>query len=63
MASIKEVLTGKLEFTKINKDSILAAPISASDIDLSASDAELELRKQVDEEDKKPASQKVNTKK
>ena len=63
LASIKEVLTGKLEFTKINKDSILAAPISASDIDLSASDAELELRKQVDEEDKKPASQKVNTKK
>ena len=63
LASIKEVLTGKLEFTKINKDSILAAPISASDIDLSASDAELELRKQVDEEDKKSVSQKVNTKK
>ena len=63
LASIKEVLTGKLEFTKINKDSILAAPISASDIDLSASDAELELRKQVEEEDKKPVSQKVNTKK
>lgn len=63
LASIKEVLTGKLEFAKINKDSILAAPISASDIDLSASEAELELRKQVEEEDKKPASQKVNTKK
>jgi hypothetical protein len=63
LTSIKEVLTGKLEFAKINKDSILAAPISASDIDLSASAAELELRKQVEEEDKKPVSQKVKTKK
>lgn len=53
LAAIKNVLNGKLEYAKINKDSILAAPISAVDLDLSASQAELELRKQVDIEDKK----------
>ena len=52
LASIKAVLNGQLEFAKINKDSILAAPISAADVDLSPTEAELELRKQVDREDK-----------
>ena len=53
LASIKEVLNGKLEFTKINKDSILAAPATVLDVDLKPSDAELELRKQVQAEDNK----------
>ena len=53
LASIKEVLNGKLEFTKINKDSILAAPATVLDVDLKPSDAELELRKQVQTEDNK----------
>lgn len=51
LAAVKDVLNGKLEFAKINKDSILAAPISASDVHLSATEAELELRKQVEQED------------
>lgn len=53
LESIKAVLNGKLEFAKINKDSILAAPVTASDIDLTASKAELELREQVETADKK----------
>lgn len=53
LASIKDVLNGKLEFTKINKDSILAAPATVLDVDLKPSDAELELRKQVQAEDNK----------
>ena len=53
LVSIKNVLNGKLEHVKINKDSILAAPISVSDKDMSPSDAEIELRKQVELEEKK----------
>ena len=53
LASIKDVLNGKLEFTKINKDSILAAPATVLDVDLKPSEAELELRKQVQAEDNK----------
>lgn len=52
LSAIKNVLNGKLEYTKINKDSILATPISTTDVDLSASEAELKLRKQVEQEDK-----------
>ena len=57
LASIKDVLNGKLEYAKINKDSILAAPISAADVDLTANDSELEIRKEVDLEDQKIKSQ------
>ena len=53
LASIKDVLNGKLEYAKINKDSILATPIVVSDKDMSPSDGEIELRKQVETEEKK----------
>lgn len=52
--SIQKVLTGELEYAKFNKDSILAATEdTSSKADLSASEEELELRKQVAEEEKK----------
>ncbi len=53
LKSIKDVLNGKLEYAKINKDSILATPIVVSDKDLSPSESEIELRKQVEAEEKK----------
>ena len=60
LASIKEVLNGKLEFTKINKDSILASPATILDVDLKPSEAELEFRKQVQAEDNKSRSKLLN---
>lgn len=51
--SIQKVLTGELEYAKFNKDSILASSeVAASQINLSASKAELELREQVSKENK-----------
>ncbi|WP_158728051.1 MULTISPECIES: peptidase [unclassified Flavobacterium] len=61
---IKKVLTGKLEYAKFNKDSILeSATTSDKEIDLSATDAELELREQVALEDQKAKSSGSKTKK
>jgi hypothetical protein len=58
--SIQKVLTGKLEYAKFNKDSILATTEeAASKVDLSASDEELELREQVAKEEKKSKSSKA----
>lgn len=55
--SIQKVLKGELEYAKFNKDSILATAEEApSKADLSASEEELELRKQVTEEEKKSES-------
>lgn len=52
--SIKKVLTGELEYSKFNKDSILSAADEVSNAaNLSASKQELELREQVVKEDKK----------
>ena len=59
LASIKDVLNGKLQYAQVNKDSILAAPVSISTIDLSPSEAELELRNQVNLEDQKAKSKKL----
>lgn len=51
--SIQKVLTGKLEYVKFNKDSILSDTDDVfSQVDMSASKQELELRKQVGEEEK-----------
>jgi hypothetical protein len=51
--SIQKVLTGELEYAKFNKDSILASSDEApSQVDISASKEELELRKQVAKEEK-----------
>ena len=52
--SIRKVLTGELEYAKFSKDSILAASEETpSKIDLSPSKEELQLRKQVEKEEKK----------
>ncbi|WP_396169431.1 peptidase [Flavobacterium sp.] len=52
--SIQKVLTGDLEYAKFNKDSILAtANETQSPADLSPSEEELKLRKEVAEEEKK----------
>ncbi|RTY70370.1 peptidase [Flavobacterium sp. GSP27] len=51
--SIQKVLTGELEYAKFNKDSILAeAEEAPSQVDMSASKQELELRQQVAQEEK-----------
>lgn len=58
--SIQKVLTGELEYAKFNKDSILSAADEApSQVDLSASKQELELREQVTKEEKKALSKKL----
>lgn len=55
--SIQKVLNGELEYAKFNKDSILASVDEApSQLDLSASKEELELRKEVTTEEKKSKS-------
>ena len=57
--SIQKVLNGELEYAKFNKDSILVAdqePVAP--VKLSASEVEIELRKEVDKEDKKIPSKK-----
>lgn len=53
LAAVKNVLNGQLEYAKINKDSILATPLSATDVDITPSATELQLRQQVAEEDQK----------
>ena len=51
--SIQKVLTGELEYAKFNKDSILTSSNEApSQVDISASKEELELRNQVAKEEK-----------
>ncbi len=62
--SIQKVLNGKLEYAKFNKDSILASVDEApSQLDLSASKEELELRKEVTTEEKKSKSSTSKAKK
>ena len=62
--SIQKVLTGELEYAKFNKDSILAiSEETPSKLDLSASEEELELRKQVAKEEKKSQSNASKAKK
>jgi murein DD-endopeptidase MepM/ murein hydrolase activator NlpD len=52
IASIKKVLTGDLEFAKLNKDSIYATQSNENVEEIKVSKAELELRNQVAQEDK-----------
>lgn len=57
--SIKRVLTNNLDYAKFSKDSItLGAIIDDAKIDLSASEAEMELRKEVNKRDKEEAKKK-----
>ena len=54
LESIKKVLNGNLEYAKVNKDSILAIKVDTlPDLQLTATQAEMNLRKEVSEEDKK----------
>ena len=47
--SIKKVLNGNLEYAQVNKDSILAISVDTlPDLQLTATEAELKLRKEVD---------------
>ena len=62
--SIQKVLTGQLEYAKFNKDSILAASEETpSKFDLSASEEEQELRKEVAKEEKNTQSNASKAKK
>jgi len=62
--SIQKILTGKLEYAKFNKDSILVENNEApAEVDLKASKNELELREQVAAEEKKTAKAKATKKK
>ncbi|HRA73689.1 MAG TPA: peptidase, partial [Flavobacterium sp.] len=62
--AIQKVLNGELEYAKFNKDSILAtANDTLSNLDLSASKEELELRKQVTKEETKSQSNASKAKK
>jgi hypothetical protein len=52
--SMKKVLTGELEYTKVNPDSILAGEIiDPSKLQLNPTEAELELRAEIEQELKK----------
>jgi hypothetical protein len=52
--SIQKVLNGQLDYAKFNKDSILASVTDTiQKVDLSPSQEELELRSEVEKEDKK----------
>ena len=54
LESIKKVLNGNLEYDKVNKNSILAISVDTlPDLQLTATEAELKLRKEVAEEEKK----------
>lgn len=64
LKAIQKVLTGKLEHATFNKDSILAQSQSTIPVkDLKASEEELDLRKQVAEEEKKANTTNVSKKK
>lgn len=54
LESVKKVLNGDLEYAKVNKDSILAISVDTlPDLQLTASEAEMKIRKQVAEEEAK----------
>lgn len=51
--SVKKVLTGDLEYAKVNKDSIMKSEyVDPSEYNFEASEAELALRKKMEEEQK-----------
>jgi hypothetical protein len=52
--SVKKVLTGDLEYAKVNKDSIMASEyVDPSEYNFEASKEELELRREVEEKAQK----------
>ncbi|MGM8360839.1 peptidase [Flavobacterium sp. ARAG 55.4] len=64
ITSIQKVLTGQLDYAKFNKDSILAVSADTiQKVDLSPSKEELELRSEVENEEKKTQQTAVKKKK
>lgn len=64
LESIKKVLSGDLEYAKVNKDSILAISVDTlPDLQLTASEAELKLRQQIAEEEAKIKNEQIQSKK
>jgi hypothetical protein len=59
---IQKVLNGELEYAKFNKDSIMAEPEETTDVNMFASEKELELRKKIEESEEKPVSKKPEKK-
>ena len=54
LQSIQKVLNGNLQYAKVNKDSILALSVDTlPDLQLTATESELKLRKEVTDEEKK----------
>ena len=54
LQSIQKVLNGNLQYAKVNKDSILALSVDTlPDLQLTATESELRLRKEVADEEKK----------
>lgn len=62
MASIKKVLTGDLDYAKLNKDSIMATPLETTALETKPSEADLKLREQVAKEDKYNLFEKAQSK-
>ncbi|PWA06948.1 M23 family metallopeptidase [Flavobacterium psychrotolerans] len=63
ITSIKRVLTGDLDYAKLNKDSILASKVEVlKEEDLQPSEADLKLREQVSQEDKYNLFEKAQSK-
>ncbi|MBL0736222.1 peptidase [Flavobacterium sp. GN10] len=61
---IQKVLKGELEYSKFNKDSILAESVEdASDVNMKASDAEIKLREDVAETEKELKAESKDKKK
>jgi hypothetical protein len=53
LQSIQKVLNGNLQYAKVNKDSILAISVDTlPDLQLTATESELKLRKEVSEQEK-----------
>ena len=61
--SIQKVLTGELEFSKFNKDSILAETDEPSEVDMKASEEEIKLREEVAKMEKESGEKSRNKKK
>ncbi|WP_310555281.1 peptidase [Flavobacterium sp.] len=60
--SVKKVLTGDLEYAKVNKDSIMASEyVDPSEYNFDASEEELELRKKIEAQSKDIKEQKSKT--
>jgi hypothetical protein len=64
LQSIQKVLNGNLQYAKVNKDSILAISVDTlPDLQLTATESELKLRKEVSDEEKKAKEKEKTSKK